>query len=206
MLASIIRGIPYTGSVLEFQSLCGIMSCTTCFELLRVLNTNGIGKLKRGEVIFSAKDKLKLVHLAIQQNCNPKLLSQNLNWKDFESFVSVILQKIGYRCTANVHLTKPHMQIDVVATMGTKALLIDCKHWKNMGVSKMEECAKRQHMRTKSYLRTHTDIDYAIPIILTLNEPTRNFINKIPFVSISKFGSFLSNYDVCTNQLLQVWV
>jgi restriction endonuclease len=171
---------------------------------LDFLYANGIGKEYKAKVLFSAKDKLNLVQLAIQQNCNLKLISQSLNWKDFEEFVTLLLQKFGYHCTTNVHLRKPHMQIDVVATMGSRALIIDCKHWKNMATNKMEVCTTLQHIRAKSYVRTHNTIDYAIPIIVTLNEPSRNFINMIPIVSISKFGSFLYNYDAFTNELLYV--
>jgi len=204
LLASAIRGIPFTGTVTEFQHMCGITSRTTCIEVLCFLNTNGIGSLYKTQVIFSAEDKLKLVLFAVQLGCSPKLLSQTLNWKDFEGFVYAILQKLGYCCTSNIHLRKPHMQIDVVATMGAKALIIDCKHWKNMGTSKLVECATRQLIRTKSYVRAYDNIDYAIPIIITLNEPSRNFINRIPIVPISKFGSFLYDYDAFSNELLQV--
>jgi hypothetical protein len=204
LLARIIRGIPFSGTISEFQSLCGINSHATCKKVLRFLNNNGIGRLHKAEFSFSAQDKLELGLLAVRQEGSPKILSQYLDWKDFEDFVSLILQQSGYSCTTNIHLKKPHMQIDVVANMGPKALIIDCKHWKNMGVNKMEECAALQHVRAKLYVKTHDNIDHAIPIIVTLNEPLRNFINKIPFVSISKFGSFLCNYDVYTSQLLHV--
>ena len=204
LLTSVIRGTPYTGTVSEFQSICEITSRSTYVEVLDMLIANGIGSLNKAQITFSAQDKLNIIQLALQQNCNPKRLAKNLNWKDFEDFVSVILQKIGYSCKRNVHLRKPHMQIDVVATMGKKALIIDCKHWKNSGAGKMEECAKHHLIRTKSYVTTYRDIDYAIPIIVTLNEPLRNTINRIPIVPISKFGSFLSNYDVWADQLLHV--
>jgi len=174
-------------------------------ELLRFLSSKGIGNLSNTEVSFSSTDKLKLLLLALRHECDPKLLSLNLDWKDFENFVTVILQTKNYGCRTNIHLTKPRIQIDVVATLGRMALIIDCKHWRNMAASKMVECANQQHARTRSYVKNNRNIDFGIPIIVTLNEGSQPFVNKIPFVPISRLGSFLTDYDLYRDQLCLVY-
>ncbi|MGB8449103.1 MAG: hypothetical protein WCE25_05250, partial [Nitrososphaeraceae archaeon] len=84
------------------------------------------------KVSFSSTDKMKLLLLALHHECDPTLLSLNLNWKDFENFVTIILQAKNYVCRTNIHLTMPRIQIDVVAILERMALIIDCKHWRDM--------------------------------------------------------------------------
>ena len=95
----------------------------------------------------------------------------------------------------------PRIQIDVVATLGDMALIIDCKHWKNMAISKMVQCANQQYARTKIYVEKNRKIDCGLPVIVTLNEVSQPFINKIPFVPISRLDSFLKDYDLYSDQL-----
>lgn len=170
-------------------------------ELLRFLGSKGIGNLSDAKVSFSSTDKMKLLLLALHHECEPNLLSLNLNWKDFENFVTIILQAKNYLCRTNIHLTKPRIQIDVVATLKGMTLIIDCKHWRNMTTSKMEECANQQYVRTKIYVERNRHINCGLPIIVTLNEVSQPFVNKIPFVPISRLGSFLKDYDLHRDQL-----
>ena len=201
LLAQAIRGIPYSNNISEFQSLCNINSYTTSKELLRFLSGKGIGNLSETKVRFTSTDKMKLLLLALQLECDPDLLSLYLNWKDFENFVTIILQAKNYVCRSNIHLTMPRIQIDVVATLGGMALIIDCKHWRNMAVSKMLQCANQQYARTKIYVEKNRNIDCGLPVIVTLNEVSQSFVNKIPFVPISRLDSFLKDYDLYSDQL-----
>ena len=156
------------------------------------------------KISFSTTDKMKLLLLALHHECDATLLSLNLNWKDFENFVTIILQAKHYVCKTNIHLTMPRIQIDVVATLEGMALIIDCKHWRNMAASKMVECANQQYVRTKIYVEKNRNIDCGLPIIVTLNEVSQPFVNKIPFVPISRLGSFLKDYDLYRDQLCRV--
>lgn len=170
-------------------------------ELLRFLSSKGIGNLSDTKVSFSSTDKMKLLLLALHHECDPTLLSLNLNWKDFENFVTIILQAKNYVCRTNIHLTMPRKQIDVVATLEGMALIIDCKHWRDMAASKMVDCANQQHVRTKIYVEKNRNIDCGLPVIVTLNEVSQPFVNKIPFVPISRLDSFLKDYDLYRDQL-----
>jgi hypothetical protein len=202
LLAQAIRGIPCSKTILEFQSVCGISSYTTSVELLDFLNRKGIGEISERKTIFSSTDKLNLLILALRNNCDPKLLSDSVNWKDFENFVMVILKKNGYTCNTDIHIPKPRIQIDVIATSGRRVLAIDCKHWRAMGHSKMIESANRQYFRTNFYLKNNNrGTDYGIPIIVTLNEPCQPIVNGVPFVSISRFSSFIKDYELYQNDL-----
>jgi len=170
-------------------------------ELLQFLSSKGIGNLSDTKVSFSSTDKMKLLLLALHHECDPTLLSLNLNWKDFENFVTIILQAKNYVCRTNIHLKMPRIQIDVVATLEGMALIIDCKHWRDMAASKMLDCANQQHVRTKIYVEKNRNIECGMPVIVTLNEVSQPFVNKIPFVPISRLGSFLKDYDLYRDQL-----
>jgi hypothetical protein len=170
-------------------------------ELLRFLSSKGIGNLSDTKISFSSTDKMKLLLLALDLVFDQSLLFLNLNCKVFDNFVTIIVHEMIYVCMTDIHLTMPRIQIDVVATLEGMALIIDCKHWRNMAASKMVECANQQYVRTKIYVEKNRNIDCGLPVIITLNEVSQPFVNKIPFVPISRLGSFLKDYDLYRDQL-----
>jgi hypothetical protein len=201
LLAQAIDGIPHTENALEFQSRCGINSYITAVDVLKFLNRKGIGKLSGIQVSFSQIDKLKVLLLALESGCDPKLLSSKLDWRDFEAFTTLILDQTGYVCTKNIIIKKPRIQIDVIAKLNLTALIIDCKHWKKMSMKKMNECAKKQYRRTERYMKIDNNIRMGIPVIVTLYEYSGHIKNKLPFVPISKFRSFLTDYILYQDQI-----
>lgn len=173
-------------------------------ELLNFLNSKGIGKLSSTHVSFSLLDKLNLTLLAMRSGCDLGFLSSRLNWKDFEIFTTLILERTAYTCQTNIHVVKPRAQIDVVAISTGVALIIDCKHWKAMSTKKMIECASQQRKRAKIYMKNQKKLNVGIPLIVTLYDSSQPLINKVPIVSIGRLRSFLMNYLLYENELLQV--
>ncbi|HEX9319071.1 MAG TPA: nuclease-related domain-containing protein [Nitrososphaeraceae archaeon] len=193
LLARGISGIPESKSVSEFQERCGIASRRIALELLDFLSSRNIGKISGNRIEFDHKDKLRLALVALCRGCRPEILSSKIDWKDFELFTLLMLQKNAYRCEHNVSFTRPRIQIDLVAKYGRTCLIIDCKHWHGMSPSIMNRCANGQLRRAKVYLEKTKASFRLFPIIVTLNEMAPKAINGVPFVPISKLDGFLQD-------------
>lgn len=201
LLSKAIAGIPGSKNVLEFQSRCKIPSFATTIELLNFLVSNGIGKRSKSKLNFSEIDKLNLLLFLLRNGSDTKILSSRLDWRDFELFTTIILQQENYFCQTNVHLRKPRFQIDIVGRAGNRALFVDCKHWKDMSETKRIECAYQQQKRARAYMKIDRNIKTGIPIIVTLNEPTSRFVDRVPFVAINRLHMFLKDYDTFQDEI-----
>lgn len=185
----------------EFQELCDITSRITTRELVEYLVNQGIGHMSDGSVMFSGKDKLDTILLAIRNGCDPERLSKKIQWKDFELFTSQLIELVGYPFERNVVLTNPRIQIDVIGFYHKIALLIDCKHWMKIQGFDIAKFSSNQIRRAEIFLDKRKDIESAIPIIVTLYEHNCNFFDRVPIVSISKFKEFLQNFPLYLDRL-----
>ena len=169
--------IPGHISDLDFSILSKI-DRTSSKELLDIFVQNGIGELDNNSVNFHPSDKIRGAIFAL------------LNWKDFEVLVSQVLLENGFQIERNVILTKPRMEIDVIGTKLGVVLLIDCKHWKRMSNSALNEIVKKQVNRVTRYANEISDI-MTVPVIVTLHQEQISFINKVPIIPIMQLSSFL---------------
>lgn len=179
-----------------FQKSCEITSRTTTREVLDYLVNHGIGSLSNGSVMFSDKDKLDTILLAINNGCDPERLSKKIQWKDFELFTSQIIESVGYPFERNIVFTNPRIQIDVIGFYHKIALLIDCKHWMKIHGFDIARFSSSQIRRAEIFLDKRRDIVSAFPIIVTLHENNCNFFDMVPIVPISKFKEFLQNFPL----------
>ena len=162
-------------------------------ELLYTLVQNGIGTWNDDLVDFDIpNDRLQTALFAIKLGADVESVSEYLTWQDFESITGLILEKKDFDVTKNLILTKPRIEIDVVGTKMDIALLIDCKHWKTMSKSALDEIVKKQVERVKRYV---TDENMsALPVIVTLHQEEVQFIENVPIVPIMKLSSFLDEF------------
>ncbi len=193
LLLNSIRGFEESISFKEFQKLTKIPNLALD-EILYYLKQNGIGYFSEDHMKFSISDKIKTSMLAISLGITLEDCSRFLNWRDFELFVYEILKNFGYKTQVNLHLSKPHLQIDVIGEKHDFVLLIDCKHWKYDNMSSLNIYAKKQKIRTLYYLEKNRKIQFGIPIIVTLNSKIRN-LEGVHIVSIDKLRSFLNDFD-----------
>ena len=162
-------------------------------ELLYTLVQNGIGTWNDDLVVFDIpNDRLQTALFAIKLGADVEFVSEYLTWQDFESITGLILEKKDFDVTKNLILTKPRMEIDVVGTKMDIALLIDCKHWKNMSKSALNEIVKKQVERVKRYVSDEGMS--ALPVIVTLHQEEVQFIENVPIVPIMKLSSFLDEF------------
>ena len=119
--------------------------------------------------------------------------SRYVDWKDFEGLVAEILESKNFHVVRNFRMKKPTMEIDVVGIHLDVAVLIDCKHWKRMSNSALENIVLKQIERVKHYVTT-TNETVAAPVIVTLYQEGVKLINKVPIVPIMQFSSFIDEF------------
>lgn len=188
-----IQGIIPGGLSVKDFSMATQTSEDLAREILDNFMQNGIGRYEEGQVHFDESDRLKTSILAISMGAAIDEISQLLNWQDFESLAAEIFEKQEFETTKNVILTKPRMQIDVVGIKSDIAILVDCKHWRNMSQSALQTAVKKQIERTKQYL-IKENVRAAIPAIVTLYQHDLQFIDKVPIIPIHQLDSFCDEF------------
>ena len=179
-------------SVTDFSVICELDEINAK-ELLYTLVQNGIGILNDDVVDFDIPhDRLQTALFAISLGADLEDVSEYLNWKDFESLTGIILEEKDFEVIKNLILTKPRMEIDVIGKKMDIALLIDCKHWKNMSKSALDEIVKKQIERVKHFVSIENMS--ALPVIVTLHQESIQFIGNVPIVPIMKLSSFLDEF------------
>ena len=162
-------------------------------ELLYTLVQNGIGTWNDDLVDFDIPhDRLQTALFAITLGATIEDVSEYLTWRDFETITGIILEENGFDVTKNLVLTKPRMEIDVIGKKMNIALLIDCKHWKNMSKSALDEIVKKQIERVKRYVADEGIT--ALPVIVTLHQEGTRLVENVPIVPIMKLPSFLDEF------------
>ena len=188
-----IAGIIEGGvTITDFSVICEFDEITAK-ELLYTLVQNGIGEFNDDVVDFDIpNDRLQTALFAINLGADVEDVSEYLNWKDFESLTGIILETKDFEVTKNLILTKPRMEIDVIGRKIDIALLIDCKHWKNMSNSALDEIVKKQIERVKRFVSVENMS--ALPVIATLHQEKIQFVGNVPIVPIMKLSSFLDEF------------
>ena len=162
-------------------------------ELLQIFLQNGIGVLDENIVEFQNSDRIKASIFAIRNGATIEDVSEFLSWQNFEELVSRVLDENGFNVQKNLILTKPRMEIDVVGVKLGISILIDCKHWKRMTQSALNDIVDKQVERVKRYVEK-TESTSAVPAIVTLHQEKVNFVNKVPIVPVMQLSSFLDEF------------
>ena len=189
----IIRGIRaiIPGGISEHDfSVASEMDEFSAKELLQIFLQNGIGVSGENIVEFQNSDRIKATIFAIRNGATIEDVSEFLSWQNFEELVSRVLDENGFQVQKNLILTKPRMEIDVVGIKLGISILIDCKHWKRMTQSALNDIVNKQVERVKRYVEK-TESTSAIPVIVTLHQEKVNFVNQVPVVPVMQLSSFL---------------
>ena len=139
------------------------------------------------------ENKLENAISAIKSGVPIEEASRDVDWKDFEGLVAEVLESKNFEVTRNFRMKNPTMEIDVVGIHLGTAVLIDCKHWKRMTNSALENIVLKQIDRVKHYV-TKTDEVMAAPVIVTLYQEGVKLVNKVPIVPIMQFSSFIDEF------------
>ena len=139
------------------------------------------------------ENKLKTALSAIKSGVPIEEASRDVNWKDFEGLIAEVLESKNFEVIRNFRMKKPTMEIDVVGIHLDTAILIDCKHWKRMSNSALEQIVLKQIERVKHYVATKDEV-IAAPVIVTLYQEATKFVNRVPIVPIIQFSSFVDEF------------
>ena len=188
-----LKGIISDGiSVEDFEAVTKIHSSMS-EKILDEFVRNGIGSKQNKQYFFESGDKLKTAIAFLENGMSVDMISEYLDWRDFEGLTAEILSSKNFAVIKNMMLTKPRMEIDVVGIRLGIAILIDCKHWKRYSASSLGTAVQKQIERTKHYV-AKTPGSIAIPVIVTLYQDKINFIDKVPIVPIFQFSSFIDEF------------
>jgi len=188
-----INGILEGGVSITDFSIVSELDEISAKELLYTLVQNGIGTWNDDLVDFDIpNDRLQTALFAINLGATIEDVSEYLTWRDFESLTGLILEEKDFDVTKNLIMTKPRMEIDVIGKKMDIALLIDCKHWKTMSKSALDEIVKKQIERVKRYVADENMS--ALPVIVTLHQEEIQFVDNVPIVPIMKLSSFLDDF------------
>ena len=198
-----INGILEGGVSITDFSIVSELDEISAKELLYTLVQNGIGTWNDDLVDFDIpNDRLQTALFAINLGATIEDVSEYLTWRDFESLTGLILEEKDFDVTKNLIMTKPRMEIDVVGKKMNTALLIDCKHWKTMSKSALDEIVKKQIERVKRYVADESMS--ALPVIVTLHQEEIQFVDNVPIVPIMKLSSFLDEFVGNLDSLMSI--
>ncbi len=153
-----IKGIISGGISVHDFAVASEMDEFSSKELLQIFLQNGIGILNESTVEFEDTDRINASVFAIRNGAMIEDVSEFLTWQNFEELVSRILDQNGFHVQRNLILTKPRMEIDVVGVKLGISILIDCKHWKSMTQSALNEIVNKQINRVKKYVEKTADM------------------------------------------------
>ena len=198
-----INGILEGGVSITDFSIVSELDEISAKELLYTLVQNGIGTWNDDLVDFDIpNDRLQTALFAINLGATIEDVSEYLTWRDFESLTGLILEEKNFDVTKNLIMTKPRMEIDVIGKKMDIALLIDCKHWKNVSKSALDEIVKKQIERVKRYVADESMS--ALPVIVTLHQEEIQFVDNVPIVPIMKLSSFLDEFVGNLDSLMSI--
>ncbi|MEM5792842.1 MAG: NERD domain-containing protein [Candidatus Aenigmatarchaeota archaeon] len=128
----------------------------------------------------------------------------DINWKDFEDFISKILEKNEYRVLKNFRFkTFRRYEIDIVSIKDDLALLIDCKRWCSGRYKKfqLKESSKKQMKRVEEFkkiIKEYPDlskIKRILPVIVTWFEEDLVKEGEALIIPLWKLNHFLNNME-----------
>jgi hypothetical protein len=135
-----------------------------------------------------------------------EVYSSGLDWKEFEVLAERAFKSFGMRTKRNYVMTRPRMEIDLVAVKGSAAFAVDCKHWRrSVGRSKMVRVSQEQVRRCRQLLRKERKLDSVVPLVLTWRDESLYVLeNGVPIVPIARLSSFLLEWEGHSDSILTI--
>ena len=139
---------------------------------------------------------------AVRLGAAPEVVSKHLGWKEFESFCARLLRLSGYVVRENVVITKPRVQIDIVASGPTMTLSIDCKHWsKAHSNTSLADIAAAQKRRSLILKRRMAGGPPIASVILSFSAPEGGFVDGVALVPVRTLTNFVQSVESYTRML-----
>ena len=134
---------------------------------------------------------------------DPESISARLDWKQFEELTEKAFALFGFETFKNFRMTRPRMEVDLLAMRNELAFAVDCKHWKRtVGRGAMLRIGDRQILRSKRLLG-HRGLSRVVPVILTWHDELLGVLdNGVPIVPIHRLTDFVMNWESASQILV----
>jgi Holliday junction resolvase len=172
---------------------------------------------QEGKLKVSFENRLKMAIKAIQLGGDVEGICKKLDWKEFENFVSKILEVRGYNVSKHYRFKHKNRkyEIDILAYNDLFILCIDCKHWKyGWQKSKLLKAAKMQLNRAITFSKLDKELKFIkkekklriFPIVLTLMDVPFKELVKVPIVPILKFNDFIYRLSPTIDEFVKITI
>jgi hypothetical protein len=139
---------------------------------------------------------------AVKAGATPEAVARVLDWKEFEGFCASLLRAKGLTVEENITMTKPRVQVDLLARSVSVALVIDCKHWgRTVGASSLSRVAAAQALRADRLRGRLDQIEPMVVVILVLSNEATRYVNGAAVVPVQALGNFIDDLDRYTDGL-----
>jgi len=164
---------------------------------------------------YCLKSLVPVALKAMELGADPFRVAALLDWRDFEELVLEYLSRSGFEGVRSVRLRSRRFEIDVLAVDAVSgySLAIDCKHW-SPGYSKswkLREVARTHRGKVELMCSECLELGkgarilaksrWVVPVIVTLTEGVRGYVNGSFIVPIRMFRDFLLNLDYYVGEL-----
>ncbi|MGD8565859.1 MAG: restriction endonuclease [Candidatus Bathyarchaeota archaeon] len=182
------------------------------------LQDNGLLYLRNNVIHLNTPKRIKLAIRALQLGADLEEVSSHLDWKEFETFVSLGFKHNGYEVRQNFrfkHLGK-RWEIDILASKELILVCADCKHWKHgMHRSAMKKIVDDQIKRSEALVGYFSCLNerprwnkqgqpIIFPAIISLGTARKKFISRVPIIPVLKLQDFLSQLPAYIDQLMHL--
>lgn len=203
----------------SFLEYCGLPEEKAKRELREAFRL-GLVQVRDGCLQVSQVERLNLVVRCLHDGLDLERVCEAAGWREFEDLVAMFLESDGY-------LTKKHLrfrsnekgyEIDVLALKNPWSLVVECKRWKrSWQYSALRKVADTHKRKTLALIKAFPNIgkklgrniNYDIklvPVVIMLSETPMKIKDGLPFVPISKFQSFLTEYAGYVEDLIVISV
>jgi len=126
-----------------------------------------------------------------------------LDWREFEMFCAGLMRARGFSVAENIVLTKPRIQVDLLARSHNLALLVDCKHWgRTMGRSALARAAAAQAERARVVRSKMKILEPIVVVIIVLSNEEARFVEGTAVVPIFALNRFLDDVNAFADHLV----
>lgn len=210
-LDSILRSISYTILSQRRNNRVELENIHSTIKALRDLIISALDYLEKQGYIRVVGGEIKVLNpvgLAIQclkLGMDEKILSKHLDWRDFEVFVSKLLEYYDYIVYRNFRFKfkGKRYEVDVLGVSHIYSLVVDCKHWQRLPLSTLYNVTARHRERVEALARGYRGGWFEIkglkrgsklvPVLITLTSLKTPVINGVLIVPISMLKGFLND-------------
>jgi len=161
---------------------------------------------------FSEEEQGNLLYELLKLNIDILAIGQLLDWKKFEIFISTIFNRENYSVLTNFRfkdeITK--YETDVISFKFPYIFVIDCKYYKNMSLSVLENAVEKQKERVEALFEIFPIISnelisklqlplkrrlFLFPVIISWRDHQIQFLQNVPIIPYKQLSGFLQEID-----------